>query len=119
VDAIGIIARRETAGNATLVTVEIPPDAARYIIPKGSVAVDGISLTVNQCDEGAFGVSIIPHTGLITTIGFKKIGERVNIETDMIGKYVERFLLADKAAEKEDKGGGVDMELLAKSGFLN
>jgi riboflavin synthase len=118
VDATGIIARREAAGNATLVTVEIPPDAARYIIPKGSVAVDGISLTVNQCDEGSFGVSIIPHTGLITSIGFKKIGERVNIETDMIGKYVERFLLADKAAEKEAKGGGVDMALLAKSGFL-
>jgi len=119
VDAIGIIARRETAGNATLVTVEIPPDAARYIIPKGSVAVDGISLTVNQCDEGSFGVSIIPHTGLITTVAFKKIGERVNIETDMIGKYVERFLTADKKEQKESKAGGVDMELLAKSGFLN
>jgi len=118
VDATGILARREAAGNATLVTVEIPPDAARYIIPKGSVAVDGISLTVNQCDEGSFGVSIIPHTGLITTIGFKKIGERVNIETDMIGKYVERFLLAGKVEEKEAKSGGVDMALLAKSGFL-
>jgi riboflavin synthase len=119
VDALGTIVRRETAGNATLVTVEIPPDAARYIIPKGSVAVDGISLTVNQCDEGSFGVSIIPHTGLITTIGFKKVGEPVNIETDMIGKYVERFLRADKAEQKETKdGGGVDMELLAKSGFL-
>jgi riboflavin synthase len=118
VDALGIIARRETAGNATLVTVEIPSDAARYIIPKGSVAVDGISLTVNQCDEGSFGVSIIPHTGLITTIGFKKVGEPVNIETDMIGKYVERFLRADKAGQKEEKSGSVSMELLAKSGFL-
>jgi riboflavin synthase len=119
VDATGIIAHREAAGNATLVTVEIPYDAARYIIPKGSVAVDGISLTVNQCDEGSFGVSIIPHTGLITTVGFKKIGERVNIETDMIGKYVERFLLADKTAQKDAKAVGVDMALLAKSGFLN
>ena len=119
VDATGIIARREAAGNATLVTVEIPPEAARYIIPKGSVAVDGISLTVNQCDAGSFGVSIIPHTGLITTIGFKKVGDRVNIETDMIGKYVERFLTSGKAEEKEAKGGSVSMELLAKSGFLN
>ena len=119
VDAIGTIARKEAVGNATLVTVEIPPDAARYIIPKGSVAVDGISLTVNQCDEGSFGVSIIPHTGLITTIGFKAVGEQVNIETDMIGKYVERFLRADKAKETETNGGGVDMALLAKSGFLN
>jgi riboflavin synthase len=80
--------------------------------------VDGISLTVNQCDAGSFGVSIIPHTGLVTTIGFKKQGERVNIETDMIGKYVERFLMADKAEEAQSKTSGVDMELLAKSGFL-
>ena len=119
VDATGMIARREAVGNATVVTVAVPADAARYIIPKGSVAVDGISLTVNQCDEGSFGVSIIPHTGLVTTIGFKKQGERVNIETDMIGKYVERFLTADKKEEKESNGKGVDMALLAKSGFLN
>ncbi|MEN8245175.1 MAG: riboflavin synthase [Thermodesulfobacteriota bacterium] len=119
VDATGVIAGREAVGNATLVTVEVPPGAARYIIPKGSVAVDGISLTVNQCDERSLNVSIIPHTGLVTTIGFKKTGERVNIETDMIGKYVERFLRADKADEKDPAGKGVDMELLARSGFLN
>ena len=119
VDATGVIAGKEAVGNATLVTVEVPADAARYIIPKGSVAVDGISLTVNQCDAGSFGVSIIPHTGLVTTIGFKKQGEQVNIETDMIGKYVERFLQGDKAGEKEGKTSGVDMELLAKSGFLS
>ena len=120
VDATGVIARRETAGNATLVTVEVPAAAARYIIPKGSVAVDGISLTVNQCHEHAFDVSIIPHTGLVTTIGFKKQGERVNIETDMIGKYVERFLRSDRPDhEKASKNGGVSMELLAKSGFLS
>lgn len=119
VDATGVISGREAVGNATLVTVEVPPDVARYIIPKGSVAVDGISLTVNQCDERSFNVSIIPHTGLVTTIGFKKTGERVNIETDMIGKYVERFLRADKTDEKDPAGKGVDMELLARSGFLN
>lgn len=119
VDATGVISGRETVGNATLVTVEVPSDAARYIIPKGSVAVDGISLTVNQCDERSFNVSIIPHTGLVTTIGFKKRGERVNIETDMIGKYVERFLRPDKTDEKDPASGGVDMELLARSGFLN
>jgi riboflavin synthase len=118
VDATGMIAHREAAGNATLISVAVPADAARYIIPKGSVAVDGISLTVNQCDAGCFGVSIIPHTGLVATIGFKKVGERVNIETDMIGKYVERFLKADKKEGEGSNGGGVDMELLAKSGFL-
>ena len=64
-------------------------------------------------------MSLIPHTGLITTIGFKKQGDRVNIETDMIGKYVERFLRADKGDEKKTTGGSVDMELLARSGFLS
>jgi riboflavin synthase len=119
VDATGSLARKESAGNALLVTVDVPRAAARYIIPKGSVAVDGISLTVNQCDEQSFMVSIIPHTGQITTIGFKKQGDPVNIETDMIGKYVERFLRGDKTDEKETNNGSVSMELLARSGFLN
>lgn len=119
VDATGVISGREAAGNAVLVTIDVPADAARYIIPKGSVAVDGISLTVNQCDERSFNVSIIPHTGLVTTIRFKKPGERVNIETDMIGKYVERFLKPAAAGEERPGSGGVDMELLAKSGFLS
>jgi riboflavin synthase len=119
VDAAGVLTRREAAGNATLVSIEVPPHAARYIIPKGSVAVDGISLTINQCDERSFEVSIIPHTGRISTIGFKKVGDRVNIETDMIGKYVERFLRPDRKDETETKGRGVDMALLAKSGFIS
>jgi riboflavin synthase len=119
VDATGTLARKEAAGNATLVTIAVPAEAARYVIPKGSVAVDGISLTVNQCDERSFAVSIIPHTGLVTTIEFKKQGDRVNIETDMIGKYVERFLRADNGDANETTRGSVDMALLARSGFLN
>ena len=70
----------------------LPEALARYLIPKGSVAVDGISLTVNRCAKDRFWVSIIPHTAGLTTIGFKPVGSAVNIETDMIGKYVERFL---------------------------
>lgn len=118
VDATGTLVRKESAGNATLVTIAVPPEAARYIIPKGSVAVDGISLTVNQSDARSFSVSVIPHTGVITTIGFKKPGDRVNIETDMIGKYVERFLRTDTADTGETGSGTVDMALLAKYGFL-
>jgi len=119
VDATGTIGRRELVGNATVVTIEVPRSVSRYIIQKGSVAVDGISLTVNRCDEQSFDVSIIPHTGRITTIGFKKSGDRVNIESDMMGKYVERFMRLNKDDEQKAAGSSVDMELLARSGFLN
>ena len=118
VDAAGVLTRREAAGNATLVTVEVPADAARYIIPKGSVAVDGISLTVNQCDAASFGVSVIPHTGLVTTIGFKKQGEAVNIETDMIGKYVERFLRPPSSDPDPGDRLALDRVFLERTGFL-
>jgi len=119
VDTTGVLARKEMAGNAILLTIEVPHAVTRYIIRKGSVAIDGISLTVNRCDDRSFEVSIIPHTGQVTTIGFKKQGDRVNIESDMIGKYVERFLTTDKTGEKETRGSAIDMELLAMSGFLN
>lgn len=120
VDGTGVIRGRQTAGNATVVTIGVSESISRYLIRKGSVAVDGISLTINECDRAGFTVSIIPHTGQMTTIGFKQIGEAVNIETDMIAKYVEKFL-ADKkpgAAQSGKSGSGVDMNLLAKTGFL-
>lgn len=120
VDGMGIIKDRQVAGNATVVTIGVPQPLSRYVIQKGSVAVDGISLTINDCDDTGFRVSIIPHTGRLTTIGFKKIGESVNIETDMIGKFIEKFLMTQRTAAtgKEPSGSGVDMDLLAKSGFL-
>ncbi len=76
-----------------IVVIKVSESLSRYMIQKGSVAVDGISLTINQCSAGSFEVSIIPHTAGLTTIGFKAAGAAVNIETDMIGKYVERFLM--------------------------
>jgi riboflavin synthase len=90
------------------------------MIEKGSVAVDGTSLTINRCDSTSFEVSIIPLTADQTTVGLKKVGDPVNIETDMIGKYVERFLLRQKAAdhESDNTGGGIDRAFLAKSGFI-
>ena len=120
VDGMGVIKDRQAVGNATVVTIGVPRPLSRYLIQKGSVAVDGISLTINDCDDTGFTVSIIPHTGRWTTIGFKKVGEPVNIETDMIGKYVERFLTAKQTetAGKAPSGSGVDMDLLIKTGFL-
>lgn len=121
VDGIGVIAERRTEGNAVNVTVTVPAALTRYMIPKGSVAVDGISLTINRLEAAAFTVSVIPHTARVTTIGLKSIGEKVNIETDLIGKYIERFVSrpADAALPPEPpSGAGVDLAFLKKTGFL-
>jgi riboflavin synthase len=94
---------------------------AKYIIVKGSVAVDGISLTINTCTPDSFSVSIIPHTADLTTIGFKNKRDPVNIENDMIGKYVERFMDARQGRNKEgaEKPSAIDREYLLKTGFLD
>jgi riboflavin synthase len=119
-DGMGTLQHREQIGNAILVTINAPQAITRYMIAKGSVAVDGISLTINSCTDNQFGVSIIPHTAKIATIGIKGIGDPVNIETDMIGKYVERFLMRSGSEEKQDGQGksGIDMDYLVKTGFI-
>ncbi|MGD2038190.1 MAG: riboflavin synthase [Desulfobacterales bacterium] len=120
VDGIGIIEQQEKMGNAIGLTIAVPEAHSRYMIHKGSVAVDGISLTINSCEPGSFTVSIIPYTGRLTTINMKKTGDPVNIETDMIGKYVERFTRGEPTHDREKTAAsrGIDMALLAKSGFL-
>jgi riboflavin synthase len=113
---------RQVAANAWVLSFSAPAELTRYMIQKGSVAVDGVSLTINQCDADGFQVSIIPHTAKMTTIGHKGVGRLFNIETDMIGKYVEQFLNRARDADRTpapDAGRGVDMELLARSGFLD
>jgi riboflavin synthase len=119
VDGIGSIRSKKQVGNAILVAIEIPLWMSRYIIAKGSISVDGISLTVNTCNPGGFEVSIIPHTANLTTIGLKRSGEAVNIETDMIGKYVERFIAVYQSDSKKTGGSTIDKNFLAKTGFLN
>jgi riboflavin synthase len=119
VDGIGSIRSKKQAGNAILVAIEIPLWMSRYIIAKGSISVDGISLTVNTCSPGGFEVSIIPHTANLTTIGLKRGGDAVNIETDMIGKYVERFIEVYQSDSKKTGGSTIDKNFLAKTGFLN
>ena len=121
IDGMGSIRQRETVGNAIIVTIEVPESLTRYMINKGSVAVDGISLTINTCDAGSFSVSIIPHTAKLTTIGFKNKGDPVNIETDLLGKYVEKFMHAGQGQDKPetDKSSGIDEAYLIKTGFLD
>jgi len=120
IDGTGTVSAIQQRSNAVIVTVEIPSDLAFDMIEKGSVAIDGISLTINRCSDSDFEVSIIPHTAKITTIGIKKVGDKVNIETDMIGKYVKKILTkrSSKNDALHDKKQDISMELLARNGFL-
>ena len=121
IDGTGVVRQRESLGNAIIITVKLDESLTRYMIVKGSVAVDGISLTINTCESDNFSVSIIPHTAKLTTIGFKGKGDRVNIETDMIGKYVERFMTGMPDLEKKNssKKSSIDQAYLIKTGFID
>lgn len=110
VDAVGRIRTKKQEGNSWRITIDAPASALRYIIKKGSVAIDGISLTVADVDASGFSIAMIPHTAKLTTLGNKHAGDSVNLETDLIGKYVEKLL----GGRIE---GGVSMELLQKNGF--
>jgi riboflavin synthase len=92
VEGIGQIRERRQEGNAIILTFEAPPEILKYCIRKGSIAVDGVSLTINDLTQRSLSVSIIPHTAEITTLGLKGVGAVVNLESDLIGKYVERLL---------------------------
>jgi len=118
IDGTGTLTHRKTTGNAIFIGFSVPESLARYMITKGSIAVDGVSLTINTCDARGFEVCIIPHTAQLTTIGQKKTGEKVNIETDIIGKYVERLLSAQQNNGDLKKTEPLDMQFLAKTGFL-
>ena len=116
VDAQARVEERRSTGDFTLFTFALDPGLTRYIIEKGSVALDGVSLTVNSCERGRFAVSIIPHTLQVTTLGRLKPGDQVNVEVDMIGKYVEK-MLAEKPAGTAAVGR-INPGFLAEHGFL-
>ncbi len=119
IDGVGVIVKKERRDIAILITVAAPPQVMNYIIPKGSVAIDGTSLTVVDLAEETFRVSLIPHTADATVLGGKKPGDRVNLEADMIGKYVGWWLETAGQREREKpQAGGITMELLSERGFL-
>lgn len=120
IDGTGVISSIARHSNALVIVIRVPESLAADMIEKGSVAVDGISLTINRCSKDDFEVSIIPHTADITTIGRKKPGDTVNIETDMIGKYVKKLLKGNVSKNDASSVGRKDisMELLARNGFL-
>ena len=120
IDGTATLTGKKRHANAIIVSFSVGEKLSRYMIRKGSVAIDGISLTINNCSVDSFDVSIIPHTAMLTTIGFKEAGATVNIETDMIGKYVEKFVLGGKGPEEPEAepSPGLDMNFLAEKGFL-
>jgi riboflavin synthase len=115
VDGTGEIVETISEGNSVRYRFRVPMEISRYLIEKGSIAVDGISLTVTGCHDGGFSVSIIPHTGQATTLGKKRVGDLVNIENDMIAKYVEKFVRQEDGPKRESSR--IDAVFLAKHGF--
>ena len=92
VEGVGKIQQVTPEGNALVYRIEAPRELLRYIVEKGSIAVDGISLTVTETDDTGFGVSLIPYTAKMTTLGHKSTGDAVNLETDILARYVEKML---------------------------
>jgi riboflavin synthase len=117
VDATGTLVQRRPEGNALILQFKIPPELMRYIIPKGSVAVDGVSLTVAGLHPDGFSVSLIPLTAERTTLGWRKMGDAVNIEVDLIGKYVDR-LLQPYLAGKVERRKELTAAFLEEMGFI-
>jgi len=112
VDGVGTVESISSLGDSAVIRVSAPPEVIRYVVEKGSIAIDGISLTVASCDEAGFEVAVIPHTLKVTALGLRRPGDRVNLETDIIGKYVEKFTGGHAAS------GGLTEELLRETGFI-
>lgn len=118
VDGAGVLEGIRPAENADILTISAPPELMRYIAPKGSVAVDGISLTVVDALPDRFTVSIIPHTRENTTLRFRNLGDPVNIETDVLAKYVERLMGGQAVGRSGGPAATLTFEKLAASGFV-
>ena len=117
VDGVGTVLKKDKVQRSIVIRIGINEVLARHIIEKGSIAVDGISLTINHCQEDFFEVNIIPETSRSTTILNKNTGDLVNIETDLIAKYIEKFIKTDDASAGDEASSSIDKEMLIKYGF--
>lgn len=115
VDGVGTIVGRHSDGRAERFRIQAPAELAKYIAHKGSITVDGTSLTVNGIEGSTFELAIVPHTLSETLFGGYRTGTRVNLEVDIIARYLERLLLGDQASEPQAKG--LDLAFLAEHGF--
>ncbi len=116
VDGVGRIRSRQQDANAIVLTIDAPPEILRYCVAKGSITVDGISLTINSISEQGFSVAIIPHTAKVTILGLKQVNDTVNLESDLIGKYVERLL--QERSQLAKPAISIDTEYLQKRGLI-
>lgn len=110
VDDVGIVAEVRRAGDSWIMGFSAPREFTKYLVPKGSVAVDGVSLTVTEVAEAGFNVSLIPHTLDVTTLGMRSVGDKVNLEADVIGKHIHEYI--------GTQGNGVTLDLLRRTGFV-
>lgn len=117
VDAVSKVLEKKPLGDFYQFIFEVPSGLAKYIIEKGSIAIDGTSLTVNSCDDRIFSIVVIPHTLEVTLLGTLHQGDTVNIEVDLIGKYVEKMLQAGENEPRKNKEG-INPEFLTKHGFI-
>lgn len=118
VDGVGTILQMKREENAVWITISTTNKILKYIIIKGSVAIDGISLTIAEVDDESFRISIIPHTGLITTLLEKQSGDKLNIENDIVGKYIEKFITPKgKNNIEKQTDNKIDMNFLTEHGF--
>jgi riboflavin synthase len=118
VDAFASVLEKKSVGEYVVFSFTVPDGLGRYIIEKGSIAIDGVSLTVNSCDDEVFAVALIPHTLMITTLGNLRKGDAVNLEVDLIGKYVEKLLSAKPTKDNGSQQSVINKAYLAENGFL-
>lgn len=113
IDGIGTITERRREGDFIALKVRLPKEILPYVVPKGSIAIDGISLTVNELKSDEIELTLIPYTLERTNLMEKRVGDRVNIEADILGKYVERIL-----SSREKKSEGINLSFLKEHGFI-
>ncbi|HEY0635601.1 MAG TPA: riboflavin synthase [Gammaproteobacteria bacterium] len=118
VDGIGEVVERCRDGRSERFRIQAPAGLARYIAGKGSICIDGVSLTANSVEGTIFALNIVPHTLQETIIGDYRCGSRVNLEVDLIARYLERLLLGEQAADSKAQGGGITLGFLAEHGFM-
>jgi len=114
IDGIGTIVARRLDANATIFTITTSPQLIRYVVEKGSIAIDGISLTIASCNTTSFALAIIPHTLNRTTLRWRQTNDVVNLENDLVGKYIYRFLHAE---EEKGSASTIDKTFLKRHGF--
>jgi riboflavin synthase len=117
VDGIGTVRERRPDLDAVVLTIEGPPEVLRYCVAKGSITIDGVSMTINTVTDRTLSICIIPHTAKMTTLGLKIVGDTVNLETDLIGKYVER-LLQERSLISPKAPPTIDRDYLQRHGLI-